>query len=137
MHLLDGESFLALPSLSLQPPNRPITHKGILSSSTWAPRLSLLSTLGDPDPTGSGHQVNRDAWGATGCVNALDWEDGGQCRLATGGDDTKISIWAPGIDSGTSDDGATSPRLSYGLTEVIDTGEFVRRSCRSVERSRP
>lgn len=76
-------------------------------------------------------------------VNAIDWEDGGQERLATGGDDTKcvlfldhprpsahdkhlrrICIWKPGLDCALSSDGSKSvfPRLGYGLSDVLDTG---------------
>ncbi|ORY73852.1 WD40-repeat-containing domain protein [Leucosporidium creatinivorum] len=121
---LEGNSFLELPSLSLAPPNRPVKqlYSNILAAPSWPPRLSLLATLGDPHPTTSGHRVAREAWGSTGCVNALDWEQGGEGRLASAGDDTKICIWKPGVDPSTSDDSATSPSLHLGWTEVIDTG---------------
>ena len=91
MRALDGDSFLALPSLSLHQPNRTVKpiYSGVLGSSYWPSQLSLLSILGTVDPPGSGHRVDRANWGASGCVNALCWEEGGDERLATAGDDTK------------------------------------------------
>lgn len=86
-----SESFWELPSLALHPPNRPLkqVYSNVLSATVWIPRMTLAATLGDPHPLTSGHRVAREAWGSTGCVNALDWEQGGEGRLASAGDDTK------------------------------------------------
>lgn len=120
------EAFLDLQSISLNSPNTTLSplYDTLLKSSAWAPRLSVLATLGDnvQDPHGS-HRVIQEAWGSTGCVNALDWERTGQCRLASAGDDTKINIWSPGLDHTSNlDMESHAPKLSYGLSEVIDTG---------------
>lgn len=113
--------FLNLQSLGLYSPSLPLTrvYDDILKSSSWPPRLAVLGTLGDnaQDPHGS-HRVIQDAWGSTGCVNALDWERGSQCRLASAGDDTKINIWSPGLDQTSNDehgDGGQqhAPKLRY------------------------
>ncbi|GAA6033844.1 hypothetical protein JCM8097_000367 [Rhodosporidiobolus ruineniae] len=129
--------FLSLPSLALSPPHRPALlashlYPRLVSSPAWLGRFDLLQTLGEPEGEGAGgmwggarsHSVVREAYGSTGCVNAMDWEGGGQERLATAGDDTKICIWKPGLDRGLRDDGreVVSPGLQYGLSEVIDTG---------------
>ncbi|BGP50055.1 hypothetical protein JCM10450v2_005963 [Rhodotorula kratochvilovae] len=134
---LPSNPFLALPSLPLAPPNRPAAlssalYPDLVASPAWLQRFDLLQTLGEVDGagggpgafTGRGHRVVRDAYGSTGCVNAMDWEGGPQGRLATGGDDTKICIWAPGLDSQLSTDGSSvvSPIPGYGLSETIATG---------------
>ncbi|GAA6014413.1 hypothetical protein JCM10207_005452 [Rhodosporidiobolus poonsookiae] len=123
--------FDALPSsLSLSPPHRPTSlHQPLVSSHAWLDRFAHLQTLGDPPDEfggawGAGHQVVRDAYGSTGCVNAMDWEEGGEERLATAGDDTKICIWKAGLDTSLYGHGseAVAPDMGYGLSETIDTG---------------
>ncbi|GAA5977776.1 hypothetical protein JCM10908_005092 [Rhodotorula pacifica] len=131
--------FVALTSLALAPPHRPAQlHTGLypslLSSHDWVKRFTILQELGDPDVAPNvngrggrprGHTVISEAYGSTGCVNALAWESGGpEARLASGGDDTKICIWAPGVEGTLLDYGgeSQSPVLGYGLTETIDTG---------------
>ncbi|GAA5823881.1 hypothetical protein JCM3770_000202 [Rhodotorula araucariae] len=134
---LPPNPFLALPSLPLAAPHRPAVlssalYPALAASPAWLKRFDLLQTLGDADGagggpgafTGRGHRVVRGAYGSTGCVNAMDWEGGLQGRLATAGDDTKICIWAPGLDSQLSTDGSSvvSPMPGYGLCETIATG---------------
>ncbi|GAA5825498.1 hypothetical protein JCM11251_007011 [Rhodosporidiobolus azoricus] len=122
--------YLSLPSLPLAPPHRPSVlqtsyYPELVSSPVWMRQYALLQTLGEPGDGdggmwgGSGHRVVKEAYGSTGCVNAMDWEDGSQERLATAGDDTKICIWKPGLDRGSD---ASSTNMQYGLSEVIDTG---------------
>lgn len=87
-----------LPTLlsysSLQPPNHtPRPRSAVLGSSSWSSRLALLATLGERDPASaalrSSHSVDISTAGHTGCVNTLSWEDGGEGRLISAGDDTK------------------------------------------------
>ncbi|GAA5893872.1 hypothetical protein JCM6882_003116 [Rhodosporidiobolus microsporus] len=128
--------FHSLPSLPLSPPHRPSVlrtsfYPAVVSSPAWLGKYALLQTLGETaDDDGAGgmmwgggglnsHRVVKESYGSTGCVNAMDWEDGPQERLATAGDDTKICIWKPGLDKGYD---ATSANMQYGLSEVIDTG---------------
>ncbi|GAA5976376.1 hypothetical protein JCM11641_005993 [Rhodosporidiobolus odoratus] len=136
-HSSVSSPFVSLSSLPLSPPHRPSLfstsfYPTLASSSSWLARFALLQTLGEKDQDeeggmgmwgGRGHTVFREAYGSTGCVNAMDWEEGGQERLATAGDDTKICIWKPGLDRPPKN-GSTvvSPGLQYGLSEVIDTG---------------
>ncbi|GAA5956139.1 hypothetical protein JCM3765_005463 [Sporobolomyces pararoseus] len=122
-----------LSSLPLQPPQQLPTsiYHSILSSPHWLEhKFTKLQTLGDEDESpGGGHRVIETAYGSTGCVNAMDWEEGGEERLASAGDDTKICIWKPGYlkrrnsttsSSQTRND--SSPFPGYGLSETIDTG---------------
>ncbi|GAA5862665.1 hypothetical protein JCM1840_002630 [Sporobolomyces johnsonii] len=121
--------FLSLSALPLSPPHRTLSplYSSLLASDAWLARFALLQTLGEPDNAdgfaGSGHRVVKEAYGSTGCVNAMDWEEGGQGRLASAGDDTKICIWKPGLDRREpSDDPVVAPFTGYGLEQVLDTG---------------
>ncbi|GAA5951028.1 hypothetical protein JCM21900_004134 [Sporobolomyces salmonicolor] len=121
--------FLELSSLPLSPPHRTLSplYSDLLASDAWLARFSLLQTLGEPDNAdgfaGSGHRVVKEAYGSTGCVNAMDWEEGELGRLASAGDDTKICIWKPGLDRREpSDDPVEAPFTGYGLEQVLDTG---------------
>ncbi|TNY21267.1 WD repeat-containing protein [Rhodotorula diobovata] len=125
--------FLSLNSLPLFPPHRSLStslYPALVNSPAWVTRYDVLQTLGDPGGTGAfggsySHRVVRDAPGQTGCVNAMAWEDAGvDARLATGGDDTKICIWSPGLDATLNTDGSNvmSPVPGYGLAETIATG---------------
>ncbi|GAA5934275.1 uncharacterized protein JCM15063_004525 [Sporobolomyces koalae] len=103
-------------------------YSSILGSPAWLESAyTELQELGDDDvseryPNGA-HRVIPGAYGSTGCVNAMDWEEGGRERLATAGDDTKICIWSPGhVPPRSGSNKAYRPQLNYGLTETIDTG---------------
>ncbi|KAM0790270.1 hypothetical protein ACM66B_005575 [Microbotryomycetes sp. NB124-2] len=130
-----------LSDLSLLQPHRPhstaqstIYNSLLSSTNTFVTKLTVLSLLGDEerDSFGRGsHSVVQDCKGHTGCVNAMDWSreehgafDGlGRSRLATAGDDTKICIWTPGVDSSTDElDSSVAPSLRFGLEQSIDTG---------------
>ncbi|GAA5847928.1 hypothetical protein JCM9279_003494 [Rhodotorula babjevae] len=132
---LGDNPFHALSSLLLAPPHRhpsPL-YSTLVASPAWLTRYDILQHLGDPPSAaagggtfaGGGHRVVRDAYGSTGCVNAMAWEDTGNgARLATAGDDTKICIWSPGLDTSLDPDQGPvmSPVPGYGLAETIATG---------------
>ncbi|GAA5906649.1 uncharacterized protein JCM6883_004543 [Sporobolomyces salmoneus] len=112
-----------LSSLPLQSPHLPPTsiYHSLLSSNNWIQnKFTKLETLGDDTSNDhSGHRVVEGAYGHTGCVNAMDWEEGSRERLATAGDDTKICIWKPGYLPRKSQ--LKSPVAGYGLSETITT----------------
>ncbi|GAA6061858.1 hypothetical protein JCM10212_001291 [Sporobolomyces blumeae] len=115
-------------------PNRAMSphlsdDSSLLHLDPWISRFRRLETLGEPledrSPfSNDGHRVIKEHYGSTGCVNALDWEQGRQERLASAGDDTKICIWTPGLDrlDNPNEPSSDSPFLGYGLSDVIDTG---------------
>lgn len=116
-----------LSSLSLNQPNRKRTklYSTLLENQSKIESLSLISTLGSTQSYHSDHSMARTAWGHTGCVNTMHWEEGREGRLATAGDDTKICIWKPGLERSTStvtSEGVSQPGLDLGLEAVIDTG---------------
>lgn len=119
-----------LDALADAAPNRPVKgiYSDILSDDSFARRFALLQTLGGAGGrTGgmlSSHSVMRSAYGHTGCVNTCAWEEDSG-KLATGSDDTKICIWAPGLHTLAPDaehHQVAHPRLAYGLEQTIDTG---------------
>jgi hypothetical protein len=106
--------------------------------------LTILSTLGperDYSRVGGSHSVIKEAYGHTGCCNALAWDEGGT-RLASAGDDTKfapssfpvhrsltntsterICIWKPGLGKIRPEEQlGDSPMMAYGLSDVVETG---------------
>ncbi|GJN92924.1 hypothetical protein Rhopal_005967-T1 [Rhodotorula paludigena] len=132
---LPSSPFLSLSSLALSAPHRrgvfaSNLYPSLVSAPTWLQRFDLLQVLGEPDEEGgamggyggNSHRVVCEAYGSTGCVNAMDWAPDG--RLASAGDDTKICIWKPGLDGHVSGDGQAvkTPMPGYGLSEVIATG---------------
>lgn len=97
---LPSSPFLSLSSLALSAPHRrgvfaSNLYPSLVSSPTWLKRFDLLQVLGEPDEEGgamggyggNSHRVVCEAYGSTGCVNAMDWAPDG--RLASAGDDTK------------------------------------------------
>ncbi|GAA5997776.1 hypothetical protein JCM5350_003053 [Sporobolomyces pararoseus] len=116
-----------LSSLPLVPPHQTPTsiYHSILSSPHWiSDKFTKLQTLGEEDEVpGGSHRVVETAYGSTGCVNAMDWEEGGEERLASAGDDTKICIWKPGYFK--HENFPISPHDTlfpgYGLSQTIDT----------------
>ncbi|KPV71705.1 uncharacterized protein RHOBADRAFT_56528 [Rhodotorula graminis WP1] len=132
---LDDNPFLSLGTVALSPPHRHLSpaYSSLVTSPSWLARYDILQHLGDPPGPGAGggtfagggHRVVREAYGSTGCVNAMAWEEGGnQARLATAGDDTKICIWSPGLDTphNSQNGPVISPAPGYGLAETIATG---------------
>ncbi|GAA5879003.1 hypothetical protein JCM16303_001263 [Sporobolomyces ruberrimus] len=120
---------LTLPLSSPQVASTLIYNSILSSTHCVQDKYAKLQTLGDDegiDGTVNGaHRVIEEAYGSTGCVNAMDWEQGGEERLATAGDDTKICIWKPGYTSTTRPRErveSNSPFPGYGLSETIDTG---------------
>ncbi|KAK4048461.1 hypothetical protein OIO90_005792, partial [Microbotryomycetes sp. JL221] len=132
---------MALTDLGLHRPDRRLAHhhdyhpsssySNSMSSRSIVGSMTKLSVLGtsdrdsDHDVIGASHSVVAQHWGHTGCVNAMDWshEHAQSSKLATAGDDTKICIWTPGIDSlSDSIDSSIAPTLHFGLTETIETG---------------
>lgn len=118
-----------LSSLSLQQPNKKRTkfYSTSLENQSKIESLSLIATVGPLQSYHSDHNVVRTAWGHTGCVNTMHWEEtGGEGRLASAGDDTKICIWKPGLERRTNSSERESfvsqPGLDLGLSAVIDTG---------------
>lgn len=114
--------------LSPQSTSRSICHS-ILSSPTWLTNhLTRVQLLGedihDDGRLNSGHRVIPQAYGSTGCVNAMDWQEGGQERLASAGDDTKVCIWKAGhVKMGQErQDCQDGVFPGFGLTETIETG---------------
>ncbi|KAL8277263.1 hypothetical protein RQP46_010332 [Phenoliferia psychrophenolica] len=106
------------------PAHSPYPRSSVLASPSWASRLALLSTLGatqdESEALRSSHSVVLSVPGHTGCVNTLSWEDGGEGRLISAGDDTKICIWAPGLGQYTST--SSAPAISYNLATTIESG---------------
>ncbi|GAA5915681.1 hypothetical protein JCM8208_006415 [Rhodotorula glutinis] len=132
---LGDNPFVSLAQLPLSPPHRHLSpvYGSLVTSPAWINRYDILQHLGDPPGPGArggtfaggGHRVVREAYGSTGCVNAMAWEErGNDARLATGGDDTKICIWSPGLDTPHDAQGGpvVSPAPGYGLAETIATG---------------
>jgi len=121
--------YYALSSLSLLSPNLRSTpvYTSLLSSSHWASsHLTRQQLLGedihDDGRVNAGHRVIPEAYGSTGCVNAMDWEEGGKERLVSAGDDTKVCIWTPGHVRGHEREDQEGVFPGLGLTETIETG---------------
>ncbi|KAG1783294.1 WD40 repeat-like protein [Suillus placidus] len=107
LHLRSPSSLRTPSTLKYAPVNR---IKRARVARALGGRLDRVGVLGGED------------WGHTGCVNAVNWAQGGEL-LITSGDDTKIRVWRMDPSRSTGADTSSSSGASRSSSVTADSAE--------------